>query len=322
MATKTALLGLALASALGGAIVAAPNLADRFIYHPRPLPAGWAPPPGTEEVALRTADGVRIAALFYPWPDARAAVLYLHGNAGNLTFWERSAARLSERARVAVLLLDYRGYGKSEGWPSEEGLYLDAEAGYDWLSERTRAPIVLYGHSLGTGVAVETALRRPAAALVLEAPFTAIPDVVEETLPFLDARKILSERYDNLEKAPRLRAPALIVHGTADRTIPVSHGRALARAAGAGADLLEVEGAGHVGAPGRAGDLFYERVNALIDRAIAPARSAASAHPGEAPDPRAPSAPHDVPAASEPPPRNAPSPRPPEPPPPNTRRVF
>jgi fermentation-respiration switch protein FrsA (DUF1100 family) len=105
--------------------------------------------------------------------------------------------------------------------------------------------------------------------LILEAPFTSIPDVLEASFPFLDAKKVLSERYESIAKVPRIFAPMLIVHGTADRTIPIRMGREIAAAAAGACEMLEVPGAGHIDAPQRAGEIFYEKVDALIERAIA-----------------------------------------------------
>lgn len=257
------------------------GLADQLIYHPMPVADGWTPEKagiaGAEECALAAKDGPALAALYVARPDARASVLYLHGNAGNLTHWARSLARFAERTRTNVLLLDYRGFGRSKGEPSEAGLYADAEAAYDYLLERRGARperLFLYGHSLGTGVAVELALRRKAAGLLLEAPFTSVVDVARRAVPFLRVETLMSERYDNLAKAPRLALPLLVVHGTADRTCPFAMGRAVFEAAPEPKSFLEVKGAGHMECASKGGDLFYGAVNAFMDDALA--RAAAS----------------------------------------------
>jgi hypothetical protein len=262
------------AALLAGAIVLG-GIADRFIYYPAPVPRGWSPAAhgleAAEWCAFRSGDGVALTALWIPRADARATILFLHGNGGNLTNCAPVVARLCARVRASALVLDYRGYGRSGGRPSEEGLYRDAEAAYDHIvAEHGARPgsIILYGHSLGTGVATELALRRRAAGLVLEAPFTSIPEVVQTSLPFLDAKKVLDERYDNIGKAPRLALPLLVVHGTADRTIPFWMGRAVAAAAPEPKTFLEVPGAGHVDCWRVGGARYYEAVGALVDRAL------------------------------------------------------
>lgn len=252
------------------------GIGDRFIYQPRPLAKDFTAArlgiEGAEDCELRASDGVRLTAVYLPRKDARATVLYLHGNGGNLAGPARWLARFGERARVDVLVLDYRGYGRSEGMPSEEGLYRDAEAAYDHLVEKHGAAprsLLVYGHSLGTAVAVELALRRPVAGVILEAPFTSIPAVVESAVPFLDARRVLSERFDNLEKAPRLTAPVVVVHGTKDRTIPHAHGKAVAEAVRAPSVFISVSGAGHGDSPRVAGERFAAEVDRLIEGALA-----------------------------------------------------
>lgn len=262
----------------GLALAAAPalaRLADRLVYFPRPLPEGWtAEGAGISGAAwreLRTRDGVRLTGLWIPREGARATLLYLHGNGGNVTSYAPAMARFAERARASVFVLDYRGYGRSEGAPSEEGLYLDAEAALDDLVARGDARperLIIYGFSLGTGVATELALRRRAAGLILEAPFTSVPALLEARFPFLDGEDFFETRFDTLAKAPRLALPVLVVHGTADRTIPFSMGRAVAAAA-PGAELLEVPGAGHTDCHKKGGARLHEAVDRFVARALA-----------------------------------------------------
>ncbi|MBI3724866.1 alpha/beta hydrolase, partial [bacterium] len=128
--------------------------------------------------------------------------------------------------------------------------------------------LVIYGHSLGTAVATELALRRPAAALVLESPFTSMTEMVRRAVPFLDPKDLVSERYDTVGKAPRLEVPLLVIHGTRDRTIPFSMGRAVFDAAPEPKRFLEVPGGGHVDCSVVAGDQFYGAIRELLDRAL------------------------------------------------------
>ncbi|MBI5239631.1 MAG: alpha/beta hydrolase [Elusimicrobia bacterium] len=220
------------------------------IYHPGRTMAAV---PGTfglahEEVALTAEDGTRLhgwflpAAPFKPAPKARPvsgplagqklAVLLCHGNAGTISDRVLKADKL-HRLGLSVLLFDYRGYGQSAGSPSERGTYQDAEAAWSWLAARGFAPerIVLYGESLGNGVAVETALRHPPRALILESAFTSIADMGKEVFPWLPVRLIARTRYDNLAKVASVRAPVLVMHSREDRIVPFRMGRALFDAA-------------------------------------------------------------------------------------------
>ncbi len=270
--------------AIAALALLAGGIGDRFIYFPSKHPAGdWNPDRrglAVEDRSIRAADGTRLHAWWAARPGARATILLLHGNAGNVTQCTGHMLRFTTKLDAQVLALDYRGYGKSEGSPSEEGLYKDAEAAFDELTGPLGvAPgtIVLYGHSLGTGVATELALRRPAAGVVLEAPFTSMPEMVRRTVPFLDPQDLVSQKYDNLGKAPRLAVPLLVVHGTRDRTIPIEMGRAVFDAAPEPKSFLAVEGAGHIDAFMRGGDEVLEAMRALIERAVGGKRRAAPA---------------------------------------------
>jgi uncharacterized protein len=262
----TALLPLLLAGSFG----------DRFIYYPAPYPVGdWQPEKRLglkfEDRALRSKDGTKLHAWWVPRENARATVLFLHGNGGNVTNCAGAVSRLVEKLSVQALIVDYRGYGRSEGRPSEQGLYEDAEAAYEELTERMGIlpeKLIIYGHSLGTAVATELALRRRAAGLILEAPFTSIREMVQRAVPFLDPAELVSERYATEEKIARLERPLLVVHGTRDRTIPIDMGRRVFKAAPEPKRWLEVEGAGHVDCSVRGDDVFYDAVRGLVDEAL------------------------------------------------------
>ncbi len=242
-----------LAGACGYAVVYL--AAGRAVYHPLRYPAGFWEAQATipaRDVWLRTRDGVRINAWWADPPGSRLATLFLHGNGGNVT---HRVPHLREIAAAgsAVLALDYRGYGRSEGRPTERGLYADADAGYDYLEALGR-PIVVHGESLGAAVAVELAARRPCAALILEAPFTSASDMAGRVLPLLGPLVIFS--YDSTRRIRRIRAPLLVMHGDRDSVVPVEFGRALFDLApepktfwripgGDHNDLLEAAGSGY-----------------------------------------------------------------------------
>ena len=186
-----------------------------------------------QELALRAEDGVRLNGWFLPVKDSHGSVLVCHGNGGNISHRLDRAMLIQSRLRLDVLLFDYRGYGKSEGSPDEPGTYRDARAAYRWLREHDQAPerIVIFGESLGSAIALELALSAPARGLVLESPFTSIPDMARAVYPFLPVWPLVRTRYDSLGKVGGLRMPLLILHGDRDDVVPFAQGRRLFEAA-------------------------------------------------------------------------------------------
>lgn len=231
-----------------------PRALPWFVYHPAPLdeaeadPAIWGlPEAGT--TWIEAADGTRLHAWWVPAEaPRRGAALYLHGNAGHLAIRAPAARRLAGLG-LDVLLLDYRGYGMSEGSPSEEGLYADAEAAWRHLVEaRGVEPgrLVVYGGSLGGAVAVELATRVPVAGLVLAAPLAGTLHIAKEQYPFLAPLLAWDrEAYDAVAAIRRVEAPVLVVHGTEDRVVPLELGRAVHDAAGGPARWHAATGRGH-----------------------------------------------------------------------------
>ncbi len=223
-------------------------LQRRLLYFPGPAPGGSPASNGLvgEALTLETEDGESLGAWWIEPQGAapRGALLVSHGNAGNLE-QRASLARTFCEMNFAVLLYDYRGYGASSGRPHEPGLRLDARAAYRWLRERGFEPerIVLYGESLGGGVATQLASEVPAAALILESSFTSVADVASALYPWLPTRLLLRDRYENLRKIETLELPLLVVHSPDDELIPCAHARRLAAAA-AHSELLETRG-GH-----------------------------------------------------------------------------
>jgi fermentation-respiration switch protein FrsA (DUF1100 family) len=199
------------------------------VFHPsrNMVPAGDMGHP-CEEVWLKTSDGVRLNAWFFSAPThsprSRIAVLFCHGNAGNIS--HRGALYdLLLSTGVAVMSFDYRGYGKSEGRPTEEGTYRDAQAAYEWLRARGFAAtnIIAFGESLGGGVAAELAVREKVGGLVLQSTFTSVPDIGAELFPWLPVRWLGTIRYDTHSKLPGIHVPVLVMHSRADDLIGVKH---------------------------------------------------------------------------------------------------
>ncbi len=222
-----------------------------------------------EERALVASDGVSLHGWYLPAPRGRApvdTVLMCHGNSGNISHRLDRAVLMQKRLRVDLLLFDYRGFGRSEGSPSEEGTYRDALAAYRYLTDERRvAPekLFLLGESLGAAVALELAVRVPAAALVLEAPFASLAAMAKVVYPFLPASWVRT-RYDNLSKISRVRLPLLVVHGTRDDTVPFEQGEELFAAAPEPKRFLAVEGGGHADSYLTGGDRYWNAWKDLL----------------------------------------------------------
>lgn len=214
-------------------------LENALVYRPTSAEEYWEkPPPGMiiEDVWLPTAHGT-LHALWRNrpgWEPADGAVLAFHGNGGNVSCWLGLNVTYERALGLPVLLVEYPGYAKSEGTPSEAGVYAAADAGYAWLREtRHVAPdrIVIHGESLGGGVAVDLASRQPARLLVLVKTFTALPDVAAEVYPWLPVRWVMRNRFDSVSKIGSCRCPLFHLHGDADELIPFAQGERLFAAA-------------------------------------------------------------------------------------------
>ena len=222
----------------------------RLIYFP--MSAHEATPAGLglahQELSLRAEDGVRLHGWFLPVKDSRGSVLVCHGNAGNISHrLDRALLMQSRGSRLDVLLFDYRGYGQSEGSPDEPGTYRDARAAYRWLREHGHRAerIVIFGESLGSAVALELALGAPARALVLESPFTSIPDMARRRLPVPAG---LAAGADALRQPREGRPAADAAPGPARRSgrrVPFAQGRRVFEAAPEPKRFFAIPGASH-----------------------------------------------------------------------------
>lgn len=183
---------------------------------------------GVERVSLATPDGERLVLWVSPPPPGRPMLLFLHGNAGSIADRADRLAFYQSRGFGAAFL-SWRGYGGSTGRPTEAGLMTDARTAYDHLllSGIPGDGIVLVGESLGTGVAVQLAARVPLGAVVLEAPFTAAVDIAARTYPWVPVRWLMRDQFRSRDHIAAVRAPLLVLHGTADRVIPFGFGQAL-----------------------------------------------------------------------------------------------
>lgn len=203
---------------------------------------------GIEEVTTETADGLQLTHWYRPPADDRHPVLVVfHGNAGHVGDRVPKLSALL-RAGYGMLLAGYRGYGGNPGRPSEESLTGDARVLLDWLAGQQIGPerTVLYGESLGTGIAVKMAAERSAAAVVLEAPYTSITELAQMHYWYLPARWLLLDKWDSIAHVERIEAPLLVLHGEQDRTVPSRFGRRLFEAAPEPKELLLLDDANHV----------------------------------------------------------------------------
>jgi hypothetical protein len=197
-------------------------------------------------------------------------LLWLHGNGGNLTY-AFDSIRDWHRLGVTVVLVDYRGYGKSEGSPSEQGVYLDGEAAYQFVTEELRVPasrLVILGESLGGAPAIRLASKFPCAGLVTQSAFTSIPAMVRSTFPLLPWLWVLARtRFPNLDTIPQVKAPKLIIHSRDDEMIPFRMGRELFEAAVEPKQFMELDRVGHNFT--LTDSRYWEGVGKFLDRILA-----------------------------------------------------
>ena len=240
---------------------------DRLIYMPSgnvtstPERIGLA----YEDIELVTEDGVRLHGWFVPGPDGDTPVLlFLHGNAGNIGHRLHSLQQFHELG-LAVLIIDYRGYGRSTGRPDEAGTYADARAAWQYLTEERSIPpeaIVVFGRSLGAAVAAELATGVEPAAVILESAFTSAADLGARHYPWLPVRTLLRHEYDTLGRIEAITAPILLAHSRDDEIVPFEHTERLYAAAG-DARLLEMEG-GHNDAFLATGQAYRDGLRAFL----------------------------------------------------------
>ncbi len=216
-----------------------------FVFKPagelaRPADKGLA---GVDVRSFEMADGVHLTGWYARADAGKPSVLYFHGNAGNLSGRSKRFQTILASG-FGLLATSYRGYPGSEGSPSERKLIADGLALYDWLS-RQNDQVVVLGESLGSGIAVAVAARRDARAVVLEAPYTAAVDIAAKQYPWMPVGLLMEDQFRSRERIRDVSEPLLIVHGTDDEVIPVSHGRKLFALANEPKSLAIIEGAVH-----------------------------------------------------------------------------
>src|SRR5215204_2062366 len=228
-------------------------------------------------ITFQAPDSASLTAWIIPAANAGADapwVLISHGNYGNIGYGGRPQFYAWFRdLGVNLFAYDYRGFGASDGVPSETGVYTDAVAAYRYLTDSLHVPpsrIVLFGHSLGTGVTIELARHVPAAGLIVEDAYTSVANRGQEVFPFLPIKLIARSRFASVDKVGTLELPKLFLHARNDRTIPIEHGRAVFAAAAEPKQFVELD-AGHGDAYSAERTKYYGAIDAFIRRVTAPA---------------------------------------------------
>ena len=244
---------------------------EKFVYRPStrikvtPASVGMY----YEEVALVASDGVRLSGWYLPLADARGTVLFCHGNAGNISNLI-AVAQDAHRLGLGILLFDYRGYGQSEGTPSEEGTHRDAEAAWNYLvQEAGLAPdqIAIIGRSLGGPIAARLARDKTPAALFLEETFTSIPELGRDLYPIFPVSLLVRYEYPTLEYLKQVQCPVLISHSREDMFIVFAHGQRLYEAANQPKAFTELRG-GHSSAFSEDAAMYEAGVEAFLTEVL------------------------------------------------------
>lgn len=250
--------------------IAAMLFEEKFIYFPDKYPSGPYDQakaiPNLRDCWITTADGVKIHGWYASAESAKATLVISHGNAGNISH-RYLILRSLQRRGYNVLMYDYRGYGRSEGSPSEEGLYEDGRAAFDYVSTLPGVQpsrIFLWGTSLGGAIAVDVALHRRAAGLILESTFTSAKDVARLAYPFLPVHLTLRTKLNSIDKIQTLLVPILVIHGSRDDIIPVSLGRRLFQAANEPKEYYEIPAADHNDTFFIGGEEYFDRIDRFV----------------------------------------------------------
>jgi len=244
----------------------------QIVFYPSRYPEGhWQP----ETFGLRTQDiyfssdqKLRLHGWYVLHPQARGQILMCHGNAGNVSDRLELLQMLHESVPANIFIFDYRGFGRSDGNPSEDGVYEDATAAFDWLRNAvTHLPIVVHGHSLGSAVAVELATRRPAVAgLILESSFTSARDMAQLMFWKLPVHWFTSMRWSSDEKIADLHMPKLFLHGGQDVTVPMHLGKKLFESAPEPKEFVAITQADHNNLYVADSETYFGAISRLLER--------------------------------------------------------
>jgi len=253
------------------------RLVNTFLYFPERSLSGAPGAVGLayEELRFPSADGVELHGWWIPGQRRGPTILFFHGNAGNISHRLDILRRLYDRVGLGVLIFDYRGYGKSSGSPSEEGLFADARAARALLHTRglDRDGVVLYGRSLGAAAALHAAVEEPPLGCVLEAPFTSLEDLARLHYPVLShlAMPWVRGQYANLAAVRKLASPTLFLHGDRDVVVPIGMGWRLFDACPAPKWFRTLNGAGHDDPAFVGGAAYWRAWEEFLGQLTAPA---------------------------------------------------
>lgn len=218
-----------------------------------------------ESVSFETADGVKLSGWFIPRKNARGVILFCHGNAGNISH-RLESIQIFHQLGLGVFIFDYRGYGESQGKPTEPGTYRDAEAAWRYLTEERQIDpnqVIIFGRSLGGAIGAWLAQHHTPGALILESTFTSLPDIAARVYPYLPVRLLLRFRYNTAEYLGRVNCPVLIVHSRDDEIMPFRHGQRLFGIAKEPKKFLEITGTHNEGFI-TSGKRYKDGLNAFI----------------------------------------------------------
>lgn len=250
------------------------SVLDRiFVYHPDPWQdRDWRTASGLplEDVWFQAGDGTKLFGWYVEQGAASGVLLWCHGNAGNIINRLENLGALY-RAGLSVFIFDYRGYGRSQGAPSEEGLYQDALGAYDYLTRRRMIRperIVIFGRSLGASVAVELASQKPAAGLILESSFPSIEAVAKFHYGGLPVHWLLGAEYRLIDRLPQVSLPKLIIHGDQDDIIPLELGQQVFEAAKPQKSMYVIKGADHNNTYQVGGEPYFQRFASFVQSAV------------------------------------------------------
>ena len=244
---------------------------SRFVYYPFKSMDSTPDEIGLsyQDVHLVTEDGIRIHGWYIPHPDPRYTLLFLHGNAGNISH-RLESLRIFHALGLSVLIIDYRGYGKSEGKPDEPGTYIDARAAWNYLVDDLRIPankIIIFGRSLGGAVAVDLSGQVQPAALILESTFTSLYDMGKHYYPYLPIRLLARIKYASIEKIRKIHTPLLVIHSQEDDIVPYELGRRLFEAANQPRQFVTITGDHNYGYL-ESGNMYINQLDSFISTYI------------------------------------------------------
>lgn len=250
---------------------------NNLVYFPFKYPRGhWQPDSfglRAEDCYFTSSDGVQLHGWFFAKENAIATLLWCHGNAGNISDRLYDLALLDKsKTSINVFIFDYRGYGRSKGSPDEPGIYLDAQAAYDYVASRNdvdKDKIIIFGRSLGGAVAVDLATKRSSIGLILESTFTSAKDMAKSAFGFLPVQYIMKTKLNSIDKITGVEIPVLVTHGTSDRTVPFKLGHQLFETANEPKEFYEIKNADHNDTFIAGGKAYLDRLFEFVNRCVA-----------------------------------------------------